>query len=67
MTGGRSEILSNGDVFIEETDFGRMLRGSNSQSIWQYVERVDQTSAAVLGWSRIIAPTTFNSFKFIKN
>lgn len=66
MTGGRSEVLPNGDVFIEETDFGRMLRGSNRQIIWQYVERVDEKSAAVLGWSKIIAPLELNSFNFIK-
>lgn len=65
MTGGRSEVLPNGDVFIEETDFGRMLRGSNKQIIWQYVERVDEKSAAVLGWSKIITPLELNSFNFI--
>jgi hypothetical protein len=66
MTGGRSEVLPNGDVFIEETDFGRILRGSNRQTIWQYVERVDKKSSAVLGWSRIIAPMEHNSFNFIE-
>ena len=60
MTGGRSEILANGDVFIEETDFGRMLRGNSRNTIWQYVERVDEHSASVLGWSRILDPANFN-------
>ncbi|WP_276359344.1 arylsulfotransferase family protein [Daejeonella sp. H1SJ63] len=59
MTGGRSEILPNGDVFIEETDFGRMLRGNSRNTIWQYVERVDENSASVLGWSRILNPLPF--------
>jgi hypothetical protein len=59
MTGGRSEILPNGDVFIEETDFGRMLRGNTQNTIWQYVERVDEQSAAVLGWSSLIDPAKF--------
>jgi hypothetical protein len=60
MTGGRSEILANGDVFIEETDFGRILRGNTQSTIWQYVERVDKHSAAVLGWSSLIDPLKFN-------
>ena len=60
MTGGRSEILANGDIFIEETDFGRMLRGNTQSIIWQYVERVDEHSAAVLGWSSILDPAKFN-------
>lgn len=60
MTGGRSEILKNGDVYIEETDFGRMLRGNSQQIIWQYVERIDDSSASVLGWSRILNEGSFN-------
>lgn len=64
MTGGRSEILKNGDVFIEETDFGRMLKGNSKETIWQYVERIDDSSASVLGWSRILNE---GSFKFLNN
>ena len=67
MTGGRSEILPNGDVFIEETDFGRMLRGNTDKTIWQFVERIDEKSAAVLGWSRIIQPDEFKKLTFLKN
>lgn len=67
MTGGRSEVLPNGDIFIEETDFGRMLRGNTTTILWQYVERVDERSAAVLGWSRIISPAEFETYTFLKN
>ncbi len=67
MTGGRSEILPNGDVFIEETDFGRILRGNTTKTIWQFVERIDEKSAAMLGWSRIIQPDEFKKYTFLKN
>lgn len=67
MTGGRSEVLPNGDIFIEETDFGRMLRGNTTTILWQYVERVDERSAAILGWSRIISPAEFETYTFLKN
>ena len=67
MTGGRSEILPNGDVFVEETDFGRMLRGNSTNTIWQFVERIDKSSAAVLGWSRIVQPAEFKKYTFLKN
>ena len=67
MTGGRSEVLPNGDIFIEETDFGRMLRGNTTTILWQYVERVDERSAAILGWSRIMSPVEFETYTFLKN
>ena len=67
MTGGRSEVLANGDLYIEETDFGRILKGNQKEIVWQYVQRVDEKSAAVLGWSRLINPKVFNTYNFIKN
>ena len=37
-TQGRSEIYQNGDVFIEETDHGRLLRvTSDGEIVWQYI------------------------------
>jgi len=52
-TAGRSRILPNGDLYIEETDSQRILRISTDKVRWVYVNaRGDITGA--LHWSRYI-------------
>lgn len=63
MTGGRSEILPNGDLFVEETDFGRMLLLSPEIVKWEYVERLGERTSSILGWTRILSKDKISQLK----
>jgi hypothetical protein len=65
-TDGRSDILPNGDLFIEETNKNRLLRGNTKDIIWQYVDRIDQHSVARLTWSRFITKEEFKKLTFLQ-
>jgi hypothetical protein len=54
-TQGRQEILDGGDLFIEETDFGRIARVGTSSVVWEFVVRVDESSIGMLAWSRYLS------------
>jgi hypothetical protein len=56
LTQGRSRILANGDVFIEQTDSSRMLRISEHGVRWEYVNAVSENTVGALHWSRYLAP-----------
>jgi hypothetical protein len=64
---GRSDILPNGDLFIEETDNNRLLMGNTKNVLWQFVNRVDQHSVAALEWTRLITKDEFRTLKFLSN
>jgi len=49
---GRIAILPNGDLFIEESNYGRLMRVNTNGIVWSYMEIVDKTHVSVLGWSR---------------
>ena len=54
LSGGRSAILDNNDLFIEEQNFGRLLFINKDTSLqWQYVNRADNGQVYVLNWSRV--------------
>jgi len=38
---GVQEILKNGDVFVEESNFGRLLRISPKQAVWEFTVKMD--------------------------
>ena len=58
ITGGRSEILPNGDLFIEEINYGRILYFNVDGSLrWEYINRADSGNVYLLGWSRILYAT----------
>ena len=55
ITEGRSEILPNGDLFIEESNYARTLFFNADGSLrWTHVNRADNGSVYKVGWSRII-------------
>lgn len=55
VSGGRSQILDNDDLFIEEQNYGRILYFNKDASLqWQYVNRSDDENVYVLNWSRIL-------------
>jgi hypothetical protein len=54
---GRSEILPDGDVVIEESDYGRLLRlRQNGDVEWRYVNRASDGRVYLLNWSRYLSP-----------
>lgn len=65
-TSGRGKILDNDDLFVEETDSGRMLYFNADGSLrWQYVNRSTDGHAYVLNWSRMIYRE--NELRLVRN
>lgn len=55
VTQGLSEILPNGDLFLEETNYGRTLYFNADGSLrWSHVNRAKDGNIYVVGWSRIL-------------
>ena len=54
-TGGRSQILPNGDLFIEESNFARTLYFNADGSLrWSHVNRANDKNVYGDGWSRLL-------------
>mgnify|MGYP003700808941 CR=1 FL=1 len=51
---GRCDILPNGDLFVEETESGRIIIGDSTAKKIEFVKRIDEEHVAYLFWSRII-------------
>ena len=67
VTQGRSEILPNGDLFVEESEYARTLYFNSDGSLrWSHVNRAEDGKLYRLGWSRILYSKndilTVNSF-----
>ncbi len=55
QTQGLSEILPNGDLFIEETNFGRTLYfNRDGQLKWSYLNRSSDGKVGTVAWSRLL-------------
>ena len=55
ITEGRSEILTNGDLFVEETNYARTLYFNADGSLrWTHVNRAENGNVYRVGWSRIL-------------
>jgi hypothetical protein len=54
LTNGRQDILDNGDVFVEETNYGRILRLSPKKVIWEFTVKIDDATTGALNWSRFL-------------
>ncbi|MEZ5922152.1 MAG: arylsulfotransferase family protein [Parvularculaceae bacterium] len=54
---GRSRILPDGDVFVEETNYGRLLKINASGDVaWRYINRGEDGAIYPLLWSRYLEP-----------
>ena len=54
-TQGRNQILPNGDLFVEETNYGRTLYFNSDGSLrWTNVNRAENGNVYRVGWSRIL-------------
>ena len=68
MTGGLHRILENGDVFVEATDSGRLVRIDKMGNIkWEYINRASNNKIYLLNWSRYYKSLNENVLKKIKN
>jgi len=54
LMGSRQERLENGDVFVEETKHGRLLRVSSKQVIWEFTVKIDEDTVGLGNWSRYL-------------
>lgn len=54
LTEGRGTPLANGDLFIDESNNGRILRVSSDEVKWEYVRRIDEEKIAMSSWSRYL-------------
>ena len=54
ITSGRCDILQNGDLYVEETNQGRIIIGDSTTKKIEYVKRLDENHVSSLFWSRII-------------
>jgi hypothetical protein len=55
-TGGCHKVLKNGDLFVQENDYGRLIYfNSEGQRVWSYFNRDKNNSKLFkVGWCRII-------------
>ena len=55
ITAGRSEILPNGDLLIEETNYARTLYFNSDGTLkWSHVNRANDGKVYIVEWSRIL-------------
>lgn len=55
ITEGRSQILPNGDLFIEESNYGRTLYFNSDGSLrWTHINRGNNGKVYRVNWSRIL-------------
>lgn len=52
LTEGRSRVLPDGKLYVEESNYGRVLFGDSNGLLGGYVSQVGKNQAAMLGWSR---------------
>ena len=54
LTEGRGTPLPGGDLFIDESNNGRILKVSKDKVQWEYVNRIDKDTLAMSSWSRYL-------------
>jgi outer membrane protein assembly factor BamB len=55
ITEGRSRVLEDKSIFIEETNHGRILKlNPSGQLIWSYINTYDKDHIGVVTWSRYL-------------
>ncbi|WP_169740949.1 arylsulfotransferase family protein [Methylomicrobium agile] len=55
-TEGRGKIISSDEIFVEETNYGRLLQFNNrGEIIWQYINRASNGKVYYVSWSRLIS------------
>jgi hypothetical protein len=60
LTEGRSRILPDGQLFVEETNYGRILFGDKNGVNGTYVNRLNKEYIGMLGWCRYYTNEEFS-------
>jgi hypothetical protein len=55
LTEGRAQILHDGGLFVEETNYGRLLRFSEDALLWTLINDYDARRIGLLSWSRYLS------------
>ena len=55
-TAGRARVLPNGDVFLEQSDFCRLIRLSNDRIRWEYTNMAADDTQGLVHWCRYYGP-----------
>ncbi len=58
--GGRSDLINNNLIFIEETSNGRIIIGNHKNALATYADRLDSQHIAILAWSRYYTKDEIN-------
>lgn len=66
ITEGRCRILPDGTIFVEESNYGRLLLGNNTNEMWSYCVKVNEKYVSALNWCRYITEDEFKKFTFVK-
>jgi hypothetical protein len=51
---GRARVLPDGGLFIEESNYGRILRFTKDRLLWSFVNDYDEDHVGILNWSRYL-------------
>jgi len=51
---GLATILENGDVFIEESNHGRLLMLSREKAKWEFTNKINDKWVGIVSWSRYL-------------
>jgi hypothetical protein len=54
LTEGRAQLLPDGGLFIEESNYGRQLRFTKDKLLWSRVNDYDDKRIGVVSWSRYL-------------
>ena len=58
ITEGLSEVLPDGEIFVEEQNYGRLLKMNAAGDLtWQYINRAGDGRNYVVNWSRYLDKT----------
>ena len=60
ITSGRARILPDGGLFIEETDYGRLLRFTRDNLLWSRINDYDEQRNGTSAWSRYLTEEEAN-------
>lgn len=61
ITSGRGRVLENGDLYVEETNFGRLIRTSKEGDIrWNYFNSAKNGNNYIVSWSRFLYENPFS-------
>jgi hypothetical protein len=53
-TEGRSRVLEDGTVYIEESNYGRLIKISANELLWSYINRYSSEKVGKVSWSRYL-------------